>query len=474
MRVRFAAVTVVAAILTVSCTIARADSDSEALHFLDGGSLTTSMEVSLGFLYGAGGRPDGLGIPVSTVSCGAAAAAANPAGLAFLTGNALLIDALPPIGAPVDAFIDIEGRAADAIDDAVADIAAPDLEPRYPSVDAVLGQQAGMITGALAMRFGRVVAGAAIEEPMRLSLDLVDTGIEGFAETVKEEGDVDIAVRCMLDAAADLDVLIDRTTLAAGSALNDRWGIGVSLSRYYASAHLSADLRTDGVLSYGGQEYAFNDPSDPWYNRLGQSRSGDYEGHAFGWTAGVSYRPSERVFVDVCYARAPRLALGGELRTIENTLPAISDDGLDAEEISASQPTLTERKEKIEDDPLLLNLPSYLGAAASLRTRILTATLEYRRYQGSLGFAYQDYAEGVRLSDGIGVEMSLYGLRIGGGFIRGALTGESADDGSARENVLIPMANVGAELHFAEHVGVNTVVLALPLQVMKVSFNYEF
>jgi len=469
-------VALVAAILAAYCTGALAGADSDALHYLDGGSLTTSLDVSLGFLYGAGGRPDGLGVPVSTVSPGAASASANPAGLAFLSGNALLIDALPPVGASVGDFVDIESRAAEAIDEAVEDIAAHDLQTIYPSLEAMLGQQAGMISGAVAMRIGRVVAGAAIEEPMSLSLDLVDTGIEGFAETVKEEGesDVDITVRCMLDAAADLDVVIDRTTLAAGSALTDQVAVGLSLSRYHAAAHLSAELRSDGVLSYGGQEYAFNDPSDPWHNELGGSMSGDYEGQGIGWTAGASYRPLDRLSLDICYTRVPALSLDGEIRTVENMLPAISDDGFDAEEIPASQPTLTERTETIENDPLSLDLPSYFGAAASLRTGVLMTTLEYRCYQGSLGFAFQDHAEGVELSHGAGLELSLYGVRLGGGFIRGALTGESTEDGSSPESVTVPMANLGMGLEFGENVSVDAVVLALPLQVMKMSLGYEF
>ncbi len=190
-------------------------------------------------------------------------------------------------------IVDAEGRAASAIDDAIEDVAADDIDLSYPSLDAWAGQQGGVLSGLAAFRLGFVTVAAAFEEPLALDLSFVDTGIEALAEAVKtDDGDeVDIVARCFLDAAGRVSASVNRTTLAAASRPIPSLGLGVSLSRYTADARIVGTVRGDGVMDYGGQEYAFNDPDDPWHNELGASADGAFEGSAFGWEAGVSWRP---------------------------------------------------------------------------------------------------------------------------------------------------------------------------------------
>jgi hypothetical protein len=244
------------------------------------------------------------------------------------------------------------------------------------------------------------------------------------------------------------------------------------VSRYHATATASAVLRADGIVDYGGQEHAFNDPTDPWHNELGFSGSGAYRGNAFGWSAGASWRALDWLTVDVLYRNVPSLSLKGSYTTVENMIPAASGDGLELEDISASQPTLTERTVKTEDDPLVLHMPSYAGAAVSVRTGRVVTTLEYRRYSGLLGFELEDYAEGIETSDGFGLETDIGGLRIGGGIIRGSLKGDSVEEGSSGD-VLIPLANLGYQFELTERMNMDLLVVAVPLQVLRLSFAYE-
>ncbi len=475
MKAQGGAVVLTAALLAAASPPAIAGGGSGTLEYFEGGTLSSDARISVGFLYGAGGRPDGLGNPVSTVSSGVASVTGNPAGLAFLTANGLLLDVLPPIGASVSELAHLEDRAATVLDDAVEDAAAHDLDPVYPVLDANLGQQAGIISGALALRAGPIVAGAAIEEPVSMGLDLVETGIEAFARDVRSEDDggVEIQVRCFADAAAEVSFEIEKATLAGGAEIVPGVGVGVSVSRYHAAATASAVLRVDGIVDYGGQEHVFNDPDDPWHNELGFSGWGAYQGDAVGWSAGASWRARDWLTVDVLYTGVPRLSLEGSYTTIENTIPAASDGGLELEEISASQPTLTERTETVETDPLILHLPSYAGAAVSVRTGRVVTTLEYRRYSGLLGFELKDYSEGIEPTDGFGLEADFGGLRMGGGVIRGTLKGESAKDGSAGD-VLIPLVNLGYQFELNESMTMDLLVVAVPLQVLRLSFAYEF
>ena len=462
--------------LSAACyTGASADTDSQMLSFLNGGALSADVRVSFGFLYGAGCRPDGLGNPVSTVRGELVSVCGNPAGLAFLESGGLLIDVLPPLGASVTDLVDLDSRAASMLDDALDSIADPGLELTYPETNVMAGQQAGVVSGVFAARLGRVAIGGAIEEPLSIGFGIVDTGIEAFGETVKGEegGDVDIAVRATFDAAADLSVSVKRSTVAAATELRPGMGIGFALNGYYASAGLTSIALGDGIIDYGGTEYAFNDPSDPWNNRLDQSMSGAFAGAALGWSAGASWRITDSVTLDINCTAVPDLKLEGSVTIVENMLPAISDGGFDANEVSASQPTLTEYSETTEDDPLHLHLPSYMGAAVSLKTGIVLTTLEYRHYDGMIGFAYQDYSEGVVLGNGVGLEFEIGGLRLGGGVITADLAGESASEGGSNA-ILIPLANIGMGFEVGGGMRADTMFLALPLQVLRVSVSYAF
>ncbi len=470
-----ATIALACAILAVSCTTALADGDSDALRIFEGGSLSSTTRLSLGFLYGAGSRPDGLGAAVSTRGTGLASVTGNPAGLAFLPGGAVLVDILPPLAASASDIIDVESRTNSAVDDALESVAHDDLVPVYPTVEAGAGQSSGVISGAFASRLGRVVVAAAVEEPFALDIELVDTGIEAFGETVKGEdgGDVDVAVRATLEAAADLSARIERTTLAFGYGISPSVGIGASLASYRASADVSGVALGDGIIDYGGTEYAFNDPSDPWTNSLDQSIEGSFSGSGIGWTVGATWRPCDWITLDAGYTSVPTLRLDGSLTTVTHELPAMSEDGFDAGEISASQPTLTERSEDVSTEPLTLMIPSYAGAAATFETGAILTTVEVRRYDSEIGFAYDGHEEAISLGTGIGLELTLGGFRLGGGAITGRLVGESADDGTG-ESMLIPMANMGFGFGIGHGVRVDTLLLALPLQVMRISVGYSF
>lgn len=465
-----------AAILCAMCTGALADGSDGTIELLNGGSLTSSFHMSLGFLYGAGSRPDGLGTPVSTVRSGVAAVSGNPAGLVYIQSDALVLDVLPPFGAMASDFLDFDGIAADALDDAIEDYAAPGLEPVYPTFATELGQRGGVISGAIGIRLGSVVVAASVEEPVSVALEMTDTGLETFGQTTKDEGDdlIDVQVRCMGDAAADLAFQVSRTTLAAASDVASNLAVGASVSRYNARAELSGTVRGDGIVSYGGQEYAFNDPTDPWDNELGMTARGAYAGNAFGWGIGASWKPIGLLTIDATYASMPPLTLDGSLTTVSNIMPGIADGEFHLDQILDSQPTLTERSETVENDPVTLLLPSHAGVAVSMHTPFVLATLEYRRYTGAFGFEYQDTSEGVDVSDGLGLELDFGGLRLGGGVIRGSLMGEAIEGGSAGDDIMIPMANLGLGIDIGKNMRLDTMVLALPLQVLRVSLGYEF
>jgi hypothetical protein len=432
--------------------------------------------MSLGFLYGAGSRPDGLGTSVSTVRSGVASVSGNPAGLAYLTSDELVMDILPPFGMMASDFVDFDRIADEAIDEATDGFAAPGFDPVNPTLDAELGQKGGVISGAVGFRMGRVVVGAAIEEPISVALEMTDTGLEAYGSTTKEEGDdiIDIHVRCMADAATDLAFKVSRTTLATASEVYPDVAVGLSISRYHGVAELSGNLRGDGIVSYGGQEYSFNDPSDPWNNELGMSAHGAYEGDAYGWSLGGSWRPIDLITVDASYASMPPLTLEGSLTTVSNIMPGITEGEFHLDQILDSQPTLTEREETTENDPATLLLPSHAGLAVSMHAPFVLATLEYRRYTGSFGFEYKDTAEGVDVSDGFGLELDFGGVRLGGGVIRGTLMGESIEGGTAGDDILIPLANLGLGIDIGENMRMDTMVLALPLQVLRLSLGYEF
>ena len=104
---------------------------------------------------------------------------------------------------------------------------------------------------------------------------------------------------------------------------------------------------------------------------------------------------------------------------------------------------------------------------------MLLATLEYRRYASSIGFTYEDDSEGIDLEDGVGLELDVGGLWAGGGVVRGTM--RSDPDGSASgDAVAIPFANVGFGVGLGPGVKLDTLILAVPVQVLRLSVSYEF
>ena len=178
--------------------------------------------------------------------------------------------------------------------------------------------------------------------------------------------------------------------------------------------------------------------------------------------------------VDASYASMPALTLVGSLTTVTNIMPGIADGEFDLDQILDSQPTLTERTETVEDDPVTLLLPSHAGVAVSLHAPFVLATLEYRRFTGAFGFEYQEVSEGVNVTDGLGLELDFGGVRLGGGIIRGKLMGDAIEGGSDGEDILIPLVNMGLGIDIGRNLRLDTMVLAVPLQVLRLSLGYEF
>jgi hypothetical protein len=476
MRHSMACLAIASALLVGAMCSARADETDGTIEMLEGGTLTSGFRMSLGFLYGAGCNSGGLGSPVSTVGPGIASVSGNPAGLTRLRANAVLIDVLPPFGTSASAFIDFDGIAGDALDDAVEDIAAPGFSPGYPHITADVGQQGGILSGAVGLRLDSFVVGAAVEEPVNAALDMLNNGLEAFGHTSKEDGEgfTDISLRVMADAAADLSFEVSKTTIAAATQVRDGLSVGLSLSRYHALATASAHVRADGIIDYGGQEYAFNDPSDPWNNTLGFESTGSYEGDGYGCGLGVSWTPLAFLTFGSLFVGTSALTLNGSLTSIEDAMPGAVEGEFELDQILDSQPTLTERTVTVENDPVTLRLPSYIGFAASFDVPVVVATLEYRKYMGAFGFDYQDLREGLDVSHGLGIELDFGPVRVGGGAILGKTRGEAIEGKEAGQSVVVPMANLGAGVNLGSNLRVDSMLLALPMQIARVSLTYAF
>lgn len=466
------AITLAGVLLAASCTLASADGEFGAFDIVEGGDITSTLDVSLAFLYGVGARPDGLGRSISTANPGPHSVSANPAALAFLARGGIVVDGLPPVSASVSEFYDIETSADEEMGSAMGAYGADDLQTTSPTVDALIGQGAGLASGAAALRFGPFVGGASIERSINIGLDAVGVDFEAYGEAVRQEGDHEtiIEMSAVVDASMAFSFDVDRTTFALASSFFPTLGAGVSISRYAGTATITGAASAEGMMDYGGDVYYFNDPSAAWKNDLSKSVSGDFAGEAYGWTAGLSWRVSESTSLDVLYSRAPSIALDGELLTIDNVSPAFTDDGIDPYAISPDEPTLTETREKVETYPVRLELPSYAGAALSTALGPVRTVLEYRRYSGTLGFAFQDSWEGVELTDGAGVELEMGVFRMGGGIIRGTHVGSEGGG----EEVMIPLANAGLAIDIGTHFNIDALLLALPLQVLRVSVGYDF
>lgn len=456
------------------------DVDTRLVRF-DGGVLRGDIRVNAGIITGIGaGNAATAGIATSALP-DAAAAYWNPAALARVAGNQVLLDFVPNLSIEAAERFGLDDEIVDGQETALRSIRALGDTLLGSEFNSELFQQGGIRGGAAAVAAGDFLTlGAALAQPIDLALEVVGGGISlgldlladvgGQTETIQFASITDFSVVANLRAT--------QLSFAAAAQL-EPWAqedvaVGFSVDRYDASAVLSGRIVPQAVIARGGNEEFYNDETKSWHNDLTQSADGRFAGHGWGFKAAVSYRMrgmGARPILDLVYVNAPSFTLLGDMTIRENRPPFLDDPPTlpDLSELtqtdSLSNPTATEVK---------VQLPSKLEISLAVPWREATILVDWASYHGVFAAGFLDYAVGIEPETSLRAAFQYHHFFMGGGVIHGKTVEDNLSDTALRDDVTLPLAGIGGTFRVSDSVQLSTLVYGVPMPFLRLTAAVEF
>ena len=468
------------------------DGQMTAFH---GGHYQSQLLLSSGLLAGVGSRTPSLGGTCTGLRYCAEDLYWNPGRLGFLDSPEVMLDLSPPLGSlNAGSLMDLDGQAAEAVDDLVDEMGSGDLvlsSSDYPDIQATVGQT-GLVQGAgLAYPAGGWTVAVGFHRPLGLELELIGTGLQAcFVEQLEEEENEEMVFSTSADLSLLMDVQVNAVTYALARQLSPRWSLGLAVDRIYGSASANGRLQTEGIVALAGHEEAFNEPDEDWPNQLYSQMSGSYSGASWGWKAGVSWRLRDNLSLDGTLTLPSTLRLNGHLDITQYTLPAAidldSDEVLDPDEIDQDEPTRTETQDNPTADQVLIDSPGSIKVGAAWRISFLTAILQVSRYWGDLAGRYRiedggetvSYHLGITPTNAVTLGIDLGVVRLSGGLLAGETfyrrQPQQEDDPPEVTRLVVPTFTLGAGMGLGGGYGVDLLLVSVPSGAMRVTANMDF
>ena len=493
----------------------------------EGGKIRLSFFMNSSLLYAIGSRAGSLGGSVALAD-GSASLFWNPAGLAFLKRPEVMFDLTPRISPDISSYIDIQEELNSALDDAIEDFRVPGSQISYPELDLSLGQKGGLNAGSLAVPFRENAIGASFYQPFSLNFQLLITGMETVVETEKEFGDSKRPIRfkSFVDANARFSATVNVFSLGLAREVKPGWSVGMAIEKYTGKTEVNAKFQIEGIMVFSGQEYLFNDPTDPRINfaageqnNLHQSITGLYEGSAWGGKLGTFYHVNKHLSIGGVLTLSPSLKMKGDMNLVQNTVPALSTDVLsgkgeeaehyndenengqwdsgepfedangngrwddeeellDPTKLDIAKLTLTEPLHNPTGKSLTINMPSSIKLGIGLRAGFFSLALNYSHYMKDFSYKYRDYLQGLKLKDGFGLGLDFKYARLGAGIILAdEIRKGFKDDEDSRElktGILVPSLAFGIGFPIRDSYRIDSILLAFPSQLLRISVSYMF
>jgi hypothetical protein len=235
---------------------------------------------------------------------------------------------------------------------------------------------------------------------------------------------------------------------------------------YEARAELLGRAALGGLISFAGQEYAFNDPSSPWESSLDQNIEAQLSGRAIGAKIGAAFLWNDWIALDVCFDRTPELVLTGNVDFVQHVVPAMNGGGdgevLDPTRLNIARMTETKIYENPTSDTLLVELPSALRLSLGCKRGPWGAVVGYGRYFGEFRAAYMDQVIGVRPVDCIRTGFRCGPTRFGASIFRMAYYSGKREQPSDPENIIVPTISLGVGFKISSATSVETQIVGVP------------
>ena len=278
---------------------------------------------------------------------------------------------------------------------------------------------------------------------------------------------------------------------------------------------MSARFDNQGMMSSTARgEEAFGDPNAGWLgpgkrNDLDALVSGDLQNTSWRMKIGTSLRVTEFLGVDAFLNIPPsQLDMKDKLRISYSSLDALNlgaeedEEVLDTDKLILSQLTRT-KNTTYTSEYMRLNLPRSFTLGTNLRAGFFTLALNFSQYSGelsldykckeeraitpppsaasrddSLATTYRAYSEGFKPKNSLRLGMDFRVFRLGGGLIFGdeVCSGFKKDDEprEPRTGIILPFFSTGFTIPLGKNLKIGTVLVALPLTVLRISVDYNF
>jgi hypothetical protein len=433
------------------------------------------------------------GIGINTLRPSPASIYWNPAGMAFLRNGGILVEATPAFAYSPD----ISESVDEEIDKALEDFdQTPSTTIVYPDVTLEAGQEARAISSiAAAFPFKNMYFGLSYYKAFSLSVDAIIAQIENQITSVEDDSLDNATIFTRTDINMLLDLDAEAISIGAARKLNDKLGVGLTLSRNRAVTSINCLAAPEGVFTRRGIEKSFNDPSAGYQNNLYTSMAGDFTGGGWGGKLGVSYNPHKNVSLNFTGSFNGSLDLTGDMEIIQYFYTAVNlnadeDAGEETFDLSNienfSQPTETVLADNVPDNHLKLNIPSSVSLGAAFRGLSLTVT----GFSGELGYEYKltrdgiptNYVRGIKPKFGalLGLDMKAIQMSFGVISCDEVVEGYKNSDGDplkATTGIIIPRFNMGTGFHVGENWKIDIMLLGVPDtfgSMLKVGATYSF
>lgn len=445
------------------------------------------VDLRMGFysdsLYGARGDGQRMGGTVSTLDFHQSFSSYNPACLAVQRYPVVAMSFIPSGFVSTDTMgkvvgVDLGKTVTDALNKTVDDITkdmylAPGVDPKFESAKVSMGQEPGITGFEWMVPFAKNNAGYGVareEKSMFKMSALVNGGSANVRLSDDTLGSVTITAQFSADIMVDVDARYIQTSIGIGRKMTPAWSMGVALDRYESRISANGSMSVQGMVSDNDNIFpdeTFGDNPDG-SDSLDAKGFADLTAEAWAFRVGTTYHfGNDEGEVGLDFAVNPELKYKGDMYFIHHNLP---------DTIDMANMDQTVLMQVDTPDDIRIKLPSFGRVTLAWKPGIVLA-FNYTRYFEPMYIIMDKSKQSVYLNDAIRLGFNFGGFQMGGGVYFSKQESETEKDGTVTKSYkyyTVPVASLGFVFPVGTYMDCETVLMALPMPVLKCAVSYKF
>ncbi|MFN3821940.1 MAG: hypothetical protein ACK4OO_06360, partial [bacterium] len=322
-------------------------------------------------------------------------------------------------------------------------------------------------------------------------LRAIYSGMRMRLRTIEETPEEEIVMLAAMGMDADLTAEAYRWT----GALSRHWGskmhTGLAIDFNQITLKGYALQNTEGILSMAGNSSAFNDPSDPWENRLKGEVKVNWAGTGVGMRLGQIWALSPRLHLGSVLSLQAPVTMKGEGWFEVFRFPALKlnapegEDQFDVNQIDPAEKTRTQRRDMDAPHQVKILLPHSISLGIAAKTPF-APHLSLTRYFGGLEWRVKmresgeerEYQRGIIPQWGAHLGLDLYLVHLGAGVVTFTDISKGYHDQAGNplkdgNQFLIPHLTVAFQADLSDRITLQTLVVGLPEDAFRLTLTYQ-